>query len=544
MDSFPLPWTSPDSNAQSALTLQELKLQAISYSIRSKPSWWTKYKDKTIRKQWKAEALATPVAGDPILKDEQSCYTRIYESDTLIPPELRDRLKEAVKALENVPGAQKDWRPRSDGQVLDLVHPSLYPIVYGRTLRYPEGVKPEERKIEDFQPIAALDSKITPGEDWSFSRKFAWLPTDFKITEDGSSAKAVSYINNLHPSNTELYSIIEALVARFSFLFDRVLTDLICYDESLNLRINEKYYFHDDEEEKPEQEESESEEDYEARVDTWNMQRDINLPTVPEDGYTEDISQRSETFTVRGKEVQIIVKLVNIHLTPEKPVYPGGSWHVEGMANERIVSSGVYYYDSENITESELEFRRAVSCEDLYIEEEDELGLMRVWGLREFVLLILPVRLQLRSDKNHRSGYSGGPANQRVGATPTPAGRCLAFPNIYQHKVSPFELADKTKPGHRKMIALLLLDYEHPRFSTTDIPPQQAEWYEVAMQQAPKTSLLRKLPAEIMKETTRHLPNLMTLDEAKKYRLEMTDERTAFIETQDEKCFALEFSPS
>ncbi len=40
----------------------------------------------------------------------------------------------------------------------------------------------------------------------------------------------------------------------------------------------------------------------------------------------------------------VIVKLANIVLTPEKPRYEGGSWHVEGMMNERIVSSGIYYY--------------------------------------------------------------------------------------------------------------------------------------------------------------------------------------------------------
>ncbi|KAG8895626.1 hypothetical protein FRC00_007224, partial [Tulasnella sp. 408] len=399
MDDFPVPWTSPDSNAQSAMTLQDLKLQAMSYSLRSKPSWWTKYKDETIRSKWKAEALAAPVEGDKLLEPEvdyvlnelagyekmrddatgiqQSCFTRIYESDTLIPDELRDRLKEAVKVLENVPDAEKDWHPKSDGQVLDLVHPSLYPIVYGRTLRYPEGVKPEERKIEEFQPIVAPDSSITPGEDWSFSRKFAWLSTDFKITEDGSSAKAVSYINNLHPSHTELYSVIEALVARFSFLFDRVLTDLICYNESFHPRINDGYDFKDDNPDKPEQEEDEDDEVYEARVDSWNMQRPIDLPTVPSDGYTGDISKRSKTYTVRGKEVQVIVKLANIHLTPEKPVYPGGSWHVEGMANERIISSGIYYYDSENITDSELQFRTVVSADDLSIEQDDTLGVMR-----------------------------------------------------------------------------------------------------------------------------------------------------------------------
>ena len=30
--------------------------------------------------------------------------------------------------------------------------------------------------------------------------------------------------------------------------------------------------------------------------------------------------------------LQIIVKLASIYLTPEKPRYPGGSWHVEGTS--------------------------------------------------------------------------------------------------------------------------------------------------------------------------------------------------------------------
>lgn len=51
-------------------------------------------------------------------------------------------------------------------------------------------------------------------------------------------------------------------------------------------------------------------------------------------------------------------------LTPEKPNYDGGSWHIEGQLNERICASALYYYDSENITESFLAFRQKVTGED------------------------------------------------------------------------------------------------------------------------------------------------------------------------------------
>ena len=58
------------------------------------------------------------------------------------------------------------------------------------------------------------------------------------------------------------------------------------------------------------------------------------------------------------------VKLANIELTPENPEYNGGVWHVEGMENENIVASGIYYYTSENITPSLLGFRAAVKEPD------------------------------------------------------------------------------------------------------------------------------------------------------------------------------------
>lgn len=95
------------------------------------------------------------------------------------------------------------------------------------------------------------------------------------------------------------------------------------------------------------------------------------------------------TEKLNGKTVKVIVKLANIVLTPENPVYLGGSWHVEGMLvsvlsfilkllwqeaklivnkNERIVATGIYYYDQENITESELRFRNLIDDLDDYMD--------------------------------------------------------------------------------------------------------------------------------------------------------------------------------
>jgi hypothetical protein len=58
-----------------------------------------------------------------------------------------------------------------------------------------------------------------------------------------------------------------------------------------------------------------------------------------------------------ASSVQVIVKYASIVLTPESPDYKGGSWHVEGMLNERIVASAIAYLRNDNITTSRLAFR-------------------------------------------------------------------------------------------------------------------------------------------------------------------------------------------
>ena len=66
---------------------------------------------------------------------------------------------------------------------------------------------------------------------------------------------------------------------------------------------------------------------------------------------------KGSLIDLKDSKLQVIVKLANIHLTPESPEYKGGVWHVEGMQNESIVASGIYYYDNNNISESRLSFR-------------------------------------------------------------------------------------------------------------------------------------------------------------------------------------------
>jgi hypothetical protein len=51
----------------------------------------------------------------------------------------------------------------------------------------------------------------------------------------------------------------------------------------------------------------------------------FRVPLVDPDGFFDLKTQ----FGKSG--LQVIVKLANIHLSPDKPEYGGGTWHVEGQ---------------------------------------------------------------------------------------------------------------------------------------------------------------------------------------------------------------------
>lgn len=138
------------------------------------------------------------------------------------------------------------------------------------------------------------------------------------------------------------------------------------------------------------------------------------------------------------------------------------------------------------------------------------------------------------------------PLLQTLGAVATKAGRCIAFPNTYQHQVQPFSLADRSRPGHRKILALFLVDpsLEHPRPSTTVVPAQQREWMHATVHTvaASPDSRLSRLPVELLDAIVDEVEGLMDRAEAEALRLELMDERSAMVEQNTELVFAVPFN--
>jgi len=73
-----------------------------------------------------------------------------------------------------------------------------------------------------------------------------------------------------------------------------------------------------------------SDEEYDADRYAWLSKKDLSLPDAREK-YAGDLDvMKTPTVSLKGTTIQCIIKLANIVLTPEKPEYPGGKWHVEG----------------------------------------------------------------------------------------------------------------------------------------------------------------------------------------------------------------------
>ncbi|RMJ25587.1 hypothetical protein PHISP_03556 [Aspergillus sp. HF37] len=544
-------------------TYREILMMQVMNSITEKPEWDRKVFDDGITSKWCKEISGsgkdvTPKMMDWIIKELQfkadvfqktgqitAFDPGVVKSDTIIPSELQQSLQEAVRPLENVPEYQKDYHPGSDNKVVDLVHPSLFPVIYDRSCIITDKTIGLDDCLDDAGQAKLLsttpehqsthlgDSDVTPRR-WlydafsPYSRKFQWMPCDIEFA-DGDECRIASYINNLHPQeNRTLYEILERIIARTIPLWDTTLTR--AENEHNRIEYTDVEYLNNHEPE-PTIRDGEDEKEFWNRYYNWELNRTIKRPEPGEFRPLELFSRREvklrSGFSENG--LQVIVKLANIELNPEKPDYDGGSWHVEGQLNEHICASAIYYYDSENITESTLAFRQRSNTEDMseigYEQQRHEF-LQEVFGFGDDV------------DSSNETNVT-----QNLGSVATHEGRVLTFPNTLQHRVSPFSLADRSKPGHRKILALFLVDPHLRIISSANIPPQREDWWKERRKVVGQL-LGGRLPVQLQDMVTGDLGATcsISMDEAKQYRLELMEERKTAAVYQNEKFEAGDFN--
>ncbi|TFK70995.1 hypothetical protein BDN72DRAFT_794538 [Pluteus cervinus] len=522
-------------------TLREFTMMNLMNQLTDKPDWAVKVNNPEIASKWREEALSTPNV-DITERMVEYCISElqhkaqllqqynaisvfhgdVVKSDTIVPDFLRLALIEAVRPLEDVPPKYQDWHPRSDDKVLDLVHPSLFPLLYGCS-----RVLLNERTTLDDCIEKCGEGEVVPVPPeppyakvgWHpvhkpFSLAFQWLPCEVDISN--GDTKITSYINNLHPRYKELYGLIEQVISYAIPLWNVTLSPSRA---GYNLRIWYTSCQYDPDPENgpatdgPQQLEGEDENTYWYRRDDWYEQTRKVVQPEPAGFMPEPqelpVDLRNE-FAQTG--LQVIVKLANIVLTPDKPNYEGGTWHVEGQLNEHICATALYYYDNDNVTASHLAFRQRVNdqdADDVDYEQHHNDWLPEVFGCTNWSSTV-----------------------QDVGKIETKQGRLLTFPNLLQHQVQPFRLLDPTKPGHRKILALFLVDPNVKIISTANVPCQRIDWWKEAIQNGPERF---KIPIELQDRILDEVKGFpLSMEEAKRLRLQLMDERSAFQTSQDE----------
>ncbi|KAL8371883.1 hypothetical protein RB595_001608 [Gaeumannomyces hyphopodioides] len=321
----------------------------------------------------------------------------VAKSDTLVTPELHAELQASFAKLKADQASTPDWHPKTDEKVQNLVHPSMYPLVYGRTRVLRQEVVGVADAIDlwagkgDVLPKCTGDpaadalpfhSVRVPSDFWSDT--FQWLPSNVAFHDDGG-IRFTSYINNLHPQKyPRIYRALERLIATSIPLWEQCLTE-------------------------------------------FTLGRKIDGP-----------GQRSARIPQQDKE----------------------------------------QWDPANMEE----------CADMEVDP----------GLLE------PGEFDWH-EQVYGTFVTDDPQSaclQNYGSVETKQGRLLAFPNVFQHRVSSFRLADPTKPGHRRFVALWLVDPHKRIISTANVPPQQRSWWAesvLGVSARARKEVAAKFPPEVLR---------------------------------------------
>ncbi|KAJ8325383.1 hypothetical protein O5D80_006319 [Batrachochytrium dendrobatidis] len=363
-----------------ARTLVEMRYIQYLQCILCKPMWWIDITNQHIVEQWRADSLAQNISPSTfnLALGQLEFFVKQFVcsgSDgfgTIVPGpvELTYILDNGIpdnvytRLMTNVSDIEHGSNHNTGQMVHNLIDASMYSVVYGQTMIAPLNIRLEyttmvpcdillSTRLVSSVPIIDDDPKF-------ISRKFQWLPSEFCVEQDGS-VTINSYINNLNPIwHRDMYKCIAKIFKCFVPMFESLFRTIHPMFKYIDIHNGTKGY------EPSSQSESESDHD-DMELDTQVI-RPVYVPTLPE--HFESKYESAKPVSLRGRNLQVIVKLTNIQLTPSKPKYNEGDWHIEGPINESIVATGLYYYDVENITTPKLDFRVAVDRFDRQMASE------------------------------------------------------------------------------------------------------------------------------------------------------------------------------
>ncbi|KAJ2640685.1 hypothetical protein GGF44_002475 [Coemansia sp. RSA 1694] len=441
----------------------------------------------------------------------------VWLSDSLIDTATTNELKEYAAILESTPTNQKDWHPDGESRMLNLIDPSLFPLIYSRSKLYRQTCTSPQESLKAEALEASPGSRAKWHEALSgsgyciptiglfhsrtVSDKFSWLPSEFRVTDDGA-VTIESYINNLHPvKHAAFYPTIANAFAKFIPLLEQVVTDLVHPQQPRVVPDSSKYYESD--EPMPEYDDDNDDDDYDYDDVTRQWKERATFVHPQPEPFVAP-ARPASPYKLCGRRLQAIVRMSSIELTSKLPIYGGKDWSVAGLDNERIIATGIFFYDIANVSQRSLQFRKALCAWEFVAEQFDVYSAAKAYG----------IGLDDATSDDHL-------ISQEIGSVGIKNGRCVVFPSILQHKMPELELADRTKPGHCKMLAFYFVDPSTRIPSTEIVPPQQQEWYsEDALASEP----FRSLPGLVANSTMDKIDFPISLKEAKQLRSQVSQD--------------------
>jgi hypothetical protein len=424
----------------------------------------------------------------------------ILKSDTLISEAIRSTLVDAAAVLEATTETQTT--------ILDLIDPWMYcfdatlsQLIVGHTIPCADCVAYVGRgfilppdPLEEVKVSALRGTNRESAVHYKAlhnaraSNYYQWLPCEVAIDEP-DRVRVMTYINNAHPDHhRDLYHSVELIIAKILPMWDKTL-ELLTTSQERPLRFGDYQPMYAFSERDHSRHQNEAGSDKIERHDgdktwfEWNIRCKLPScepyrghaanwgldPSIPEIFGISDLRRQ-----YADKGLQVFVRLFNIHLTPEQPVFAHEPWHMEGLYNEHICACTYYCYASDNVTQCHLAFRDAVDTTRLSNLQDTGMN----YNYASFLHQV----------------QNKGPALQELGQVKLSPGRLVTFPNTVYHRLTEVELKDRSRAGHVKFLVVSLVDPNARIFSTANVPPQQHAWWADLVAKYPH---MDRLPTEL-----------------------------------------------
>lgn len=362
----------------------------------------------------------------------------VSQGDHEVPEQLSELLNKQIQAVADTKPV--DWHPGSNDCVRDLVHPSMYPFVRGKSPLSAHGQEVLQ-KIETY--VATMQGKDAVdqyGRAWPEGEsapdrwgrcfeasKYQWLPTIFRTATSGD-VTIEGYINNLDKSKYPgLYDTLARLFEIFLPRFEKV----YAYLKAVKLP--------------------------DENADGGEGLMDVDRVYDPD----------FESSMLRDMELRVITKIVDYELQSDADSIDG-VFHVEGMSTDHIIMTGIYIVDRDaDFTGGTLEFRRS------FLDFEGSHIFMDINQVRH-----------LRAESLVEDCI------RPLGSLKTPKGRVIVFPNSHIHRLSKMTrgLSKKGEAGNktvsrRRVVVFWVVDPERDVLTTAEVPIQQGSMPESVAKQ-------------------------------------------------------------